>query len=325
VKRFSSAQLIFCFLLLLFIILATALPAVDRDLTMRLNQAAVPAFTDFMGRTLFQGSLPGGGDLVIFSMVALVAGYFLASFGVGPKWLRRWLPSCGFALFAAIASAVCLVHGIKWFVGRARPSEVVAKGLAYTDWYQFGPHYINEGIYRGSFPSGHTLAAFLIMLGAYVLAGDRTFSRKVRFCGWIVGVLALAYAGGMSIARAMALSHWLSDGVLGILLSWMVMHACYYWILKVPQQNRRPELRAKLPFLFEFRLALFALLITFGMTCLLLGLRGLVLLGIHPLLGLIPFGLGVGYWAGCRGLQLYRVFSHQLKTISSAPQNSSSS
>ena len=312
-KRFTLANLLFSILVLLFIIFAAVLPGIDRTLTMRLNQHAIPVFTKFMGRTLFQGGLPGGGDLIIFSMLAVIVGYFLGSFAKGPIWLQRWLPSLGFALFGGITTAVCLVHGIKWFVGRARPSEVVSKGLAYSDWYHFGPHYINQGIYRGSFPSGHTLAAFLIMLGAYILAGDRSYSLKLRAGGWGIGLLALIYAGGMSVARAMSLSHWLSDGVLGILLGWMVMHACYYWVLRVPQQNRHPEIRAQLPKLFEFRLGLLALLCTFGLTCTLLGLRGIFVVGLHPLLLLLPIGLVVCFWSARKGLQLYRFFLRQLE------------
>jgi len=319
VKRLSPANLLFFYLLLLFIILGVLFPAYDHDLTMRLRQLANPEFTGFMGRTLFQGDLPGGGDLVIFGMLLAVIGYLSGSFGRGPKLFRRWLPSLGFALFGAIVSALCLVHGIKWVVGRARPSVVVSKGLAYTDWYQLGPHYITEGIYRGSFPSGHTLAALLILLGAYVLAGDRSHSLRLRAIGWGIGVLALGYAGGMSVARAMSLAHWLSDGILGILLGWMVMHACYFWILKVPQQNRRPELRETLPLLFELRLGLLAILTTFGVTCFLLGLRGFFLLGVHPLLLLVPFGVGVGFWSGRKGLHLYRFFNNQLKADGTDP------
>lgn len=318
-KRPSPANLLFFCLLLLFVLLGVFLPEFDRDLTMRLHHAADPGFTSFMGRTLFQGDLPGGGDLVIFGMLAMLAGYFLASFGAGPKCLQRWLPSFGFALFAGLASAVCLVHGIKWVVGRARPAEVVSKGVAYSDWFQLGPHYISEGAYRGSFPSGHTLAALLVMLGAYVLAGDRTQALKLRTAGWMIGLLGLAYAGGMSIARAMSLAHWLSDGMLGILLGWMVIHACYFWVLKVPQQNRHPDIRKQLPFLFELRFGILVVLATVGFTSALLGLRGFFLLGFHPLVLLIPFGTGIGLWAARRGVQLYRKLACLIETTGVCP------
>jgi membrane-associated phospholipid phosphatase len=311
VKRVSGSTLIFALLLLLFSVAAVALPWFDKSLTLRLHQAADPAFSAFMGRTLFQGGFPGGGDLVIFGMLIATTSYVLASLGAGPRWLQAWLPSFGYALFAALVSAVCFVHGLKWVIGRARPKEVVNQGLAYSDWFEIGPHYITEGVYHGSFPSGHTLAAMLIMLAAYVLAGDSSHSRTLRLSGWGVGVLALSYAGGMSVARSMSLSHWISDGVLGILLGWMLQHACYYWILKVPQQNRRPELRQALPCMFELRLGLLALGFTTGLTCALLGLRALTL-GLHPLLLLVPFGACVCCWFARRGLRLYSHFNQQL-------------
>lgn len=320
VKRLSGSTLLFTTLLLLFLVIAVVIPPFDQALTMRLHRAADPAFTDFMGRTLFQGGLPGGSDLVIFGIVIAVTGYLLASFGRGPRRLQYWLPSFGYALFAAIVSAVCFVHGLKWVIGRARPKEVVNLGLPYSDWYRLGPHFITEGIYHGSFPSGHTLAALLIMLGAYVLAGDRAHSRGLRLWGFGVGVLALGYAVGMSIARAMSLAHWVSDGVLGLLAGWMLMHACYYWILKVPQQNGRPQLRHELPLLFELRLGGLALGFTAGMTCVLLGLRALTLPDHRVLWLLIPFGALLGYGFGRRGLRLYARFNHLLaKSIADSP------
>ena len=36
--------------------------------------------------------------------------------------------------------------------------EYISKGIFkdFSEWYEFGPHFITEGIYRGSFPSGHS-------------------------------------------------------------------------------------------------------------------------------------------------------------------------
>jgi len=314
-RHFVANNPLFTVLVLLFGFLGVVLPRFDYALTLWLSRAANPAFTEFMGRSVFEGGLPGGGDLVIFCILAVLAFYLLASFGVGPKVLQNGLPSLGFAIFGAIVSAVCLVHGTKWVIGRARPKEVVYKDFAYSDWFELGSHYINEGAYHGSFPSGHTLSAFLIMLAAYALAGDSRHSRKMRVTGWCAGALALAYAGAMSVARAMSLSHWVSDCVLGMLLAWMLIHACYYWVLRVPEQNlqrRASQSLPERPMLFELRLGLLVLGFTAGVTCALLGLRAVFLLQLHPLVLLLPGGTLLSFWFGRAAASLYRTFRSRL-------------
>jgi membrane-associated phospholipid phosphatase len=291
-RQLVADNRLFSILVLSFCLLGAVLPEFDYELTLWVSRHQNPDFTRFMGRSFFESGLPGGADLVIFGMLAALAGYLLASFAEGPKALRNWLPSLGFAVFGAIVSAVCLVHGTKWIVGRARPKEVVYKQLAYSDWFETGVHFINEGHYSGSFPSGHTLAAFLLMLAAYALAGDPQHSRRLKLSGWCVGALAVAYAGTMSVARAMSLNHWVSDCLLGMLLAWMLMHLCYYWVLRVPAQNRlrRTGQESRSPRLFELRLGLLVLGCTAGVTLALLGLRAVFLLQIHPLVLLLPVG-----------------------------------
>jgi len=305
---------LFTTLMLLFGLFGAVLPMFDYELTLWFSQHQNQAFSRFMGRSFFESGLPGGADLVIFGMLAALICYLLASFAVGPKTLHNWLPSLGFAVFGAIVSAVCLVHGTKWIIGRARPKEVVYKQLAYSDWFETGVHFINEGHYSGSFPSGHTLAAFLLMLAAYALAGDPQHSRRLKLSGWCVGALAVAYAGAMSVARAMSLSHWVSDCLLGMLLAWMLMHLCYYWVLRVPEQNRlrRAGQEPGSPRLFELRLGLLVLGCTAGVTLALLGLRAVFLLQIHSLVLLLPVGTLMAVFFIRSASSLYNSFQERI-------------
>jgi len=313
-RQFVADNPLFATLVLLFGLLGAVLPGFDYELTLWFSRHQNQAFTEFMGRSFFESGLPGGADLVIFAMLAALVGYLLASFEKGPKALRNWLPSFGFAVFGAIVSAVCLVHGTKWIIGRARPKEVVYQQLAYSDWFEGGAHFINEGIYRGSFPSGHTLAAFLLMLAAYALAGDPQHSRGLKLAGWGVGALAVVYAGAMSVARAMSLSHWVSDCVLGVLLAWLLMHSCYFWVLRVPEQNRlrRAGQQARSPRLFELRLGLLVLGCTAGVALALLGLRAVFVLQLHPLVLLLPVGTLLAVFFIRATISLYQTFQQRV-------------
>jgi membrane-associated phospholipid phosphatase len=313
-RQFVADNRLFTTLVLLFGVLGAVLPSIDYELTLWFSRHRNPAFSEFMGRSFFESGVPGGADLVIFAMLAALVAYLLASFEKGPTALRNWLPSFGFAVFGAIVSAVCLVHGTKWIIGRARPKEVVYQQLAYSDWFAGGAHFINEGIYRGSFPSGHTLAAFLLMLAAYGLAGDPRHSRGLKLAGWGVGTLALTYAGAMSVARAMSLSHWVSDCVLGMLLAWLLMHACYYWVLRVPEQNRlrRAGQESRSPRLFELRLGLLVLGCTAGVTLALLGLRAVFVLQLHPLVLLLPVGTLLAVFFIRATISLYQAFQQRV-------------
>jgi len=297
---------------------AFTLPHLDIELTRDISKISLPVFEDFFGRTLFQGSLPGAGDIIVFSMVLTLALYLKSNFKSEHMFWWRWRPSLGFAVFSALVTAVCFVHATKWAIGRARPKEVIKHHLAYSDWFEFGPHYISEGVYRGSFPSGHTIAAFLIMILAYVLAGDSRHSRRTRLIGYAMGVVACLYSGSMAVARSMALSHWLSDGVLGMLVAWALIHICYYWILRVPEQNlgrltATADNEDDLPRLWELRLGLFALGSSMGIMCLVLGCRALVLPHRGWFLLLAPLGAVLAIYFLRHTFRLQRRFSKQLR------------
>jgi membrane-associated phospholipid phosphatase len=306
------------FLLIIFVLFAVAIVPLDQHYSLLLREMSWPAFEDFYSRTLFEGDLPGASDISIIGI--LICLFFYVRSTRNPK-RTKIRAELGFAIFGALISAVCFVNSTKWIIGRARPKEVVKKGLEYSDWFSFGPHYISEGIYRGSFPSGHTLAALLPLLLAYALAGNRENSSRVKLTGVIVGALALANAGLMAIARPMALAHWISDGLLGLLIGWILIHICYYWILKVPEQKRLNDFAAhgsQLPSCWELVLGLWSLGFCAGLTLALLGGRSLLhqeslffALLIPP--GILLSGISAYYWG-----HLYRRF---LKLCTQQPES----
>ncbi len=303
-------------LALILILLCTAaltIHHVDYDTTIYLKQNAWPVFEDFYSRTLFEGDLPGTGDISIIGMLVCLGLYL---FSARKERLARWRAELGFGIFAGLISALCFVHTVKWVVGRARPKEVFKQQLAYSDWFITGPHFISEGIYRGSFPSGHTLAALLPLLLGYMLAGNRENSPKVRIVGVIVGILSLLNAGGMALARPMSLNHWISDGLLGMLIGWLLIHLCYFWVLKVPQQRqllgagKRSE---GLPNYWELKLGLLSVAVSVCVICALFGLRALFLEVSLVWALLLPLGIVAGFFAVKGWWRLYRRFLYWIR------------
>lgn len=272
------------FLLILFVFggLLVAVTPVDLTWTRWLAEHRHDGFTNLMRRTLFEGHLPGASDLPVLLILGMTVAYLLAQRPRPSRRLAACRPALGFLITGALAAGLGVVHSLKWIMGRPRPWSVFGRGeLPYTEWYEFGAHYITDGIYRGSFPSGHAAAAFMFMALAYALAGDRRAPLGQRLAGGAVGLFALLLAGAMVVANAMSRSHWLSDGVAVIGLVWLTLHALYYWVLRIPAQQRQapawgaprgpPDGRAY----WELRWCGWGALLLAGLVLLALALRGI--------------------------------------------------
>ncbi len=288
---------------------------VDYTWTVLLHENAWPWLHRFMGRSVFEAEGVGGGDLVAFFMIAVVGGYYIAWKGYGNRRLVKWRPQLGFMITSALVCGVNFVHGLKWILGRARPKLVIRQDWPFTDWYEIGPHFITEGIYRGSFPSGHTVQAFLLMTLAYVLAGDKRHGLRLRLTGWLCGLIATGFTVLMGIGRCMSLSHWLSDVVGGLCGAWLIMHLLYFHILKVPAQAHamtKAAPPAETPPVWELQLCVLLFALTLSLVALAFGLRGLSLRAGLQWAALIAIGLA-GAMASWRATQkLYaKVFKLQ--------------
>lgn len=274
-----------------------AITPVDYAWTVYLTQHRLDPAVSILRRTLFEGEAPGGSDLPIFGTLALIYCYVrVTAARAKPEWskVRPWL---GFLVVSTLAAGLGAVHAVKWVVGRARPYDVLAgEHLPFTPWYAPGPHFITEGIYRGSFPSGHVAAAFMFIAVAYVLAGDPLLPVRWRLAGWALGALTLAYAAVMAVASSMARSHWLSDavGVVGIV--WLLVHVLYFWGLRVPDQRRYGLSHGRPPPLgprWELRFCALGFVALLGLISIGLGLRALALQPVPYLAILAPLGVGL--------------------------------
>ena len=195
-----------------------------------------PALVDFMGRTVFEGQAFGGGDPVVLYLLTVLVAYYISSKRPSSRFYRV-RPHLGFVILSAAVWALGLVHALKWAVGRARPFEVLYAGIPFTAWHDIGPHFISEGIYRGSFPSGHTSQAALLLTLGYILASLADDRPVLKPAAWIWSAAVVLFTAVMGAARVMAMSHWLTDVIGGFFFTWIGIHISYHWVLRVPDQT----------------------------------------------------------------------------------------
>ncbi len=295
---------------------------VDYPLTKWLAGNGWPAFAEFMGRSLFEGELPGGGDLVIFFIIGVFCFYAVSLRATAPDRVAAWRPALGFMVVGLVLTAFAYVHTLKWLVARARPHLVFDGHYAFSAWYEIGPHFITEGIYRGSFTSGHTAQAFVMMVLAYALAGSPTAGRGLKTAGWGVGALVVVYTLGMGLARCMSVSHWVTDVVGAMVISWVTLHVLYFDIMKVPQQQRHRTALARTGGLrtgWELLLVFYLVALFLGILVSGIGLRALWVAQSRWLAILLVPGILTAVWGFRRSVACCRNLYRGLAAIDKEP------
>lgn len=233
-------------------------------------------FSSFMDRSCFEGNKFGGGDFATIYMIAGILLYITAWLPRSPNRLRRWRPELGFIVASSLITTVYVVHGLKWTIGRVRPLSVQGNGaLPFTRWFEAGPYNLLDGFFSGSFPSGHTATITIFLTLAYILAFHRRWNRYRL--GLFIGLTTIGLAYLMAMARSMNHSHFATDGMAIIPLTWLIIHFLFFRILNIPQQQ---ELVAhasqvpKLPACWELRLCGLGLFLVLGLMAISLGIRG---------------------------------------------------
>ena len=250
----------------------------DQPWSRWLYEHGSPAFGKWMGRTIFEGGLPGASDpAIIFLLVSLWLYLKCWNRKAGQR-LTRWRPFLGFIVTAALAGALGVVHSLKWVIGRARPYEVWNHSWPYTEWFESGPHYITEGIYSGSFPSGHTAVVISLLTLSYSWYGLQQDKPLARFGVVLFTLAVIAWGCLMGLGRVVSAHHWISDSLGMILPIWAVLHAIYFHLLKIPLQlaylEKNPE-GPDLPRYWELKIVALALPVLLGVMAIMLGFRSL--------------------------------------------------
>lgn len=273
----------------------------DYDWTLYLHQHKIDWLKDFMANSVFELEMIGGGDFAIFFLLIVAIIYFLAWFQeiryskpgkrlfdiqlflhsrpAFRNMLARRRHYAGFIVITTLTGAVFVVHSIKWFLGRARPYKVFAGDMDYSHWYEFGPYFVADGFFRGSFPSGHTATVFTFMALAYLLVspGNKPI---IKLLGRVTGFLSVALSVLMLVSRAMSASHWVSDCLFIIFAYWAVIHIIYHWFYKVPfleKYVRENNKQFPLPPFYELKISLYLFIVFVCLTVFIVGLRALYL------------------------------------------------
>ena len=203
--------------------------------------------------------------------------------------------------FNGLVTEVYFIHSVKWIWGRFRPEAVLSGGHQFTKWFELGPQFIGDGIFRGSFPSGHTSVAFSLMALAYVLVGTGA-TRAQRCLGWMLGALVLANSVAVSVGRAMYGAHWLSDCVASVAFGWVTLHLLFFWGLRVPERCRLADSAGNSepsPAWWEMLLAFNAFCVALGFWGCGIGLRALEFERCIWLAFLIPLWLALMAFGRC--------------------------
>ncbi|MBT8340386.1 MAG: phosphatase PAP2 family protein, partial [Desulfatitalea sp.] len=267
----------------------------DRSVTSALPQYPVPWLTTILQRSFFEGDLPGANDLSVLLIFAGLVIYILGGVKRAKTGrLQHWRPVAGFILTAGLVVGLIMVHGLKYFIGRARPVLVFDASWPYSFWFEFGPHTFAEGLFNASFPSGHTAQAFLLMAAAYALAGDPLAGKRTHAAGWIWGAFVVLFSLGMGWARCVSRSHWLTDVLGAICLGFLLMHWLYHHVLRVPEQRiywAAQGCPVRLPRTWEIMLCLHLLMILAGAVMAVQALRILFDGGPISFGWMLPIGL----------------------------------
>jgi membrane-associated phospholipid phosphatase len=165
-----------------------------------------PEVLTFFNQSVFEGGWIGFTDIPTFlAIISLVYGiYFKAKHQPIPIWLK-------ILLFYCLTVATLGVHVPKKIIGRARPylvSENKNLFSAWSDWGHLKPWGEISG--SGSFPSGHTANAFLLV-GFIIIMwrySQINYSKKIWILGMSISVSGVILTGW---SRIQSLAHWPTD------------------------------------------------------------------------------------------------------------------
>ena len=295
--------------------LAALISPWDYSCTKWLGTHAIPWFTRFMDSSFFEGKSFGGGDLGTLYMITCALFYFGAWLPLPSNRLMRYRPELGFVLTSSLVTTVFVVHGLKWTIGRARPSLVLWNGeLPFTSWFKLGPYNLLDGFFNGSFPSGHTATIMIFLTLAYIIAFHGTWNRYRL--GSSIGMLTLGLAFLMAIARSMNRSHFITDGMVVIALNWLIIHFLYFKILRVPEQQEIIVHQGQangMPTCWELRLCLHGFFLVAGLMAVAIGARSWSSsTTIIPSIALLLTGTGLTIFFARK---TWRFYSHIAKAL----------
>ena len=236
----------------------------DEQLLRFCSEHQIDWFIDLLSESIFELETPGGGDLVVLFFIVTLFLYCLSSCAdvPGARWdvivrIQQWLMrrrdfrasliqhrlQLEFLVVSAFSTSTLMVKTLKWVMARPRPKKILRGTRDFYEWFEFGPYFLDEGLYRASFPSGHTASAISLIGLAYVLVYS-SIGRRWRVAGLFVFGGVVLFALLMATARVMTTAHWPSDVIFSLFGGWLLIHLLffgYYYPLQLRTAHAVPE------------------------------------------------------------------------------------
>lgn len=255
--------------------------------------------------SIFEGDALGAGDLIIFVIIACFIIYLLCCWSerkqlmMGSEWrswhkkVKRTRIQLGFFLINTLCIALLSVQSIKFLMARPRPKQVLFyQDYPFYHWFEVGPQFIADGMYRGSFPSGHTSLTLVMLGGAYCLifCGRSLVSKWI---GYFLYSLTMLLASLMAMHRVMTGSHWITDVIFTVMLGLGITHVLFFGVMRIQEQLYEIEhhgVNYSKPF-SELLIGLYFFLFCLGTVSMSIGIRSVLIPHTPILFALVPIGL----------------------------------
>jgi len=187
-----------------------------------------------MDRSILEGDGLGGQDIAYFSIALFIFPYLLS---IIIKPLRKKMKEigiykyCGFVLASAIVLVV-MNRGFKAFFARERPGDALENPGLYSEMWMMWKQTLDDALSHGSFTSGHTTTAALMIIFAYIsIRTQKTWVCVLTF------TTSITFTVLMGFGRIVHGSHYPSDVLWATLTAILAIGWVYFSVLKIPQQE----------------------------------------------------------------------------------------
>ncbi len=210
---------------------------------------ALYSFGKFVDQSMFEGDGFGGQDITYLFVIPCVLLYFLSFIKPLEPKLEKTRIYTGFVL--ASAAIVALVNrAFKMFFGRVRPSSAIENPELYTRIFEWGHYSLSRALSTGSFTSGHTTTAAILIAFAFILLKTRkTWAILLGF------TLTIAWSIVMGFGRVVYGAHYPGDTLWAIIVSFVLIAIVYFNIFKIPQQEQGQFIPKAKPYALAWTLA----------------------------------------------------------------------
>jgi membrane-associated phospholipid phosphatase len=203
------------------------------------KQNYLHTFADFMDRSLFNGESFGGQDISYFLVSPFFVFYLLCMFSSGLRNKFRdtdFYKNSGF-IFSCSLVLFIVCRSLKTFFRRVRPDDLgkVVDNVVqdYSGMWMVGSQKLSVAVSKGSFISGHTTTAAVIIALAYLV-----YSSKRPWISRLTVIVSVFWAVLLGLGRVYSGDHYPSDIFWSVVVSFVLIKWIYKDVLKLDLQKK---------------------------------------------------------------------------------------